>query len=67
MEPDAKQLIEIRARAAELLNLHGTKAYGRARMQLYEALHRQDTAEVESLTHVCLLLMWTPPRSDGTV
>lgn len=45
------------ARAAELVRLYGDKALGRVRMQLYEALGRQEPAEVDRLAQVCSVLM----------
>ena len=44
-------------RAAELVQLYGDKALGRTRMQLYEALGRRETEEVDHLAQVCSVLM----------
>lgn len=44
-------------RAASMVKLHSDKALGRARMQLYEALGRRDTEEVNQLSMVCSILM----------
>lgn len=44
-------------RAAELVQLYGDKALGRTRMQLYEALGRRETDEVDHLAQVCSVLM----------
>ena len=45
------------ARAAELVQLYGDKALGRVRMQLYEAMGRQEPAEVDRLANICSVLM----------
>ena len=45
------------ARAAELVQLYGAKALGRVRMQLYEAMGRQEPAEVNRLAEICSVLM----------
>ena len=44
-------------RAAELVQLYGDKALGRTRMQLYEALGRRESEEVDHLAQVCSVLM----------
>jgi hypothetical protein len=44
--------------AANLLNAHGDRALGHARVRLFAALHRKDTTEFQKLTRVCQLLMF---------
>lgn len=44
-------------RAATMVKLHSDKALGRTRMQLYEALGRRDTEEINLLSMVCSILM----------
>ena len=50
-------------RAAELVRLHGNKALGRTRMQLYEAMGRRETAEVNHLAQVCAVLLQAEGRA----
>ncbi|KFD27436.1 hypothetical protein IH86_15075 [Sphingobium yanoikuyae] len=44
-------------RADGMIRAHGDTALGRARMQLYEAMGRRETGEVDLLSSVCGILM----------
>jgi len=44
-------------RAASMIRIHADKALGRCRMQLYEAMGRRETDEINLLSAVCSVLM----------
>lgn len=44
-------------RADAMIRAHGDSALGRTRIQLYEAMGRRETGEVDLLSTVCCILM----------
>lgn len=57
-EPDQiDRTMDATATAADLARTYGTKALGRAQMQLYAAVNQREADQVRFLSRVCMILM----------